>query len=75
MGLWVISALHSGVSAALLYSPVPTPLSRVPTYRIMARHVDDLDLLEVLVQKVAADSEDITATAVILLHGHGVGHT
>lgn len=40
------------------------------THRVVAGSVDNVNLLEVPVQEVSAYGQDVTAAAVVLLHGH-----
>lgn len=45
------------------------------THSIMAGSVDNVNLLEVPVQEVSTDGQDVAATAIILLHCHGLRQT
>lgn len=45
------------------------------SHRIVAGRVDDLNLFQVSVQKLAPDSKDVTAATVVLLDGHRLRET
>lgn len=44
--------------------------ARRVTHSVVAGGVDNVNLLEVPVQEVSADSQDVAAAAVVLLHRH-----
>lgn len=48
---------------------------RQVTHSIVAGSVDNVNLLEVPVQEMSTDGQDVTATAIILLHCHRLGQT